>query len=262
MQSVDVSTVFELLFSFSAGIINTHLLYLLMKKSDATTYLQLQWRTLGVSLTISHILITLCFLSFGILRMVFSDVVGSSTSESSALERAKIHLMTTSFFLVMVHNLCIMLSDYKYVILNDSLSEENFFYIVLSWSGTVFVAMMSFMEPTALKITNILCIIFAACGFFLIVVYIEINRRNLLQFRRSRRKKNEQQQTSRFQFLGSYLALSAFVFMIPFSFERLIWKQNGVVSTFCVIINTNTQGCICITRVLLKGSAPNYEVKV
>lgn len=235
------SLAFQIVFSTLAIIANIFLLHILTRKRDIGEYLEKQWRTLGLSLSLSHIVIGACLLTINIMKIIIDNYFGSS----NYINLVRIHMMYLGVFLVMVHNLSVMVSDFKLVILLDALPSENIFYIAVCWATTTAVGIMMPFTENPTKITYILCIIFMLGSIMLLLMYIGIFRRGTWLLN------NEDcviERNKHFLFLGTVLAVLFVFSIVPFALERLVWKQNGSVSAFCVIINSLLQGIVCVFR--------------
>ena len=173
--------------------------------------------------------------------------------------KVEIYVLTLTVICSMLHNCSIMINDYKFTSRQDALSEENLFYIILTWISTSLCAMLLTFVKVHHEVTKILCIIILIMDIFLLVCYTEICRRIIASFKREHEFGHEyfaaqlmNDRSRYFLFLGVLLAASLIIFTVPFTLERLIWKQNDVVSYICVMLNSVSQGLICLIRLYLR----------
>ena len=233
----------------------------------------------GMSLSLLHVLSGACLLVITIISLLTHHISGFYPS----LGHVEIFTLLMTLTCTMFHMLGIMINDFKTACQSVVLSEENNFYIILTWASTVACTVLMFLVKVDAEITQMFSYIFLATDIFLFLCYIDIVRRSIANRRTGTLMDNHdvhqynilihQQQRhsstgspnhhlpgglSRWHshyhhlFLGVLLTISFIIFSVPFALERFLLRQNYMVSYICVALNSIAQGVIFGIRAYVK----------
>lgn len=223
----------------------------------------------GMSLSFLHVFSGACLLVITVTSLLTHHISGFYPS----LGHVEIFTLLMTLTSTMFHLLGIMINDFKATCRVAVLSGENNFYLILTWTSTLICTVMLFLVRVDGDITKLLSYIFLATDTFLLLSYIEIirraivNRRAAVRFYNQVALYNSVQQSSasgsvnglsswhshyNHIFLGILLLISFVMFSVPFALERFLWKQNFMVSYICVSLNSISQGVIFGVRMYVK----------
>lgn len=238
-------TTLQVILSLIIILLHGCLFYFLSpKKQNQGGCFEHHWRRLGLSLSCAHILSGVCLLLSGIYNLMFyrGSVIGS----------IEIDIMLITVFCVMLHLLSLLINDFKYISSHNALPEENAFYVMLTWISTSLGVLLFIFVEAIDEVSKILCVIFIIIDVFLVVAYAEICRR-IFMFKEMDKYGTENftvpfhhDGNKQFLFPGVLLSISFVFCTLLLALERLIWQQNDVVSYISVVLNSISQGLICI----------------
>ena len=245
-------TVIQIFFTLIAVSINIYLFHKLYR------YFENHWMVLWSSLSSAHVLCNSSLLAIEILTLIIKHYFESAAE----LICIQTYTLVLSNLLVLFHVFSVAIIEMMMLFRREP-PQHNILFILVVWLSTAFIALLLCFLNNYEKETYVICVFILISDLMLLCVYI------ILLYCRVRDKFNMASTTECDDIadnlevysgeIGSLLALSFIVFTIPYSMERVLCHQNGIVSTICVILASIAHGLICLRWFHLKG-APTVNV--